>query len=225
MATHTNRRIKAGGPAGQPQAERPQAVTRDSIDIIPIPVLIIVFLIVEAAVIWLMAPPFFNEFTRWRSLRNQTKGNYVAAASNLKSLVADQPRNPTYLAELGNAQLVLGNYDESIKYFKLAQENRTNLGNSEDDAVRDYPDFNTSIGLGYFRKGDLENAEIHFKKGLEANKQDKTANFHMGEIEFKRGRLLKAVDFFKFVAPDPAYRDRVKDYYGKIEQQLFKGVE
>lgn len=196
-------------------------------DLIAVEILLAIFVIVEITIVWLMAPQFVREFTRWQSLRYQRNGNYQAAIQKLEKLVQspDGAKNPTYLAELGNAYLNIGNYDKSIEYYKRAQENRMNVPSDDDDKPREYADFNTLIGLGYLRKGDLDTAESYLKKGIEANSKDKAAHFYLGEIEFQRGNYLKAVDYFKFVASDPAFRDKVRDYYRRIEEALFKGVK
>lgn len=197
-------------------------------DLLPVEVLIAIFIIVEVLIIWLMAPQFTREFTRWKSLRYASKGNYRAAAEELQKLLESPngAKNPTFLGELGNCYYNLGDFDKSIDYYKQAQENRMNIVTElDDDSPHEYPDFNAMIGLGYFRKGELDKAEEYFKKALEANRLDKVAHMKLGEIEFKRGNYLKAIDYFKFVARDPAYEKAVREYYQRIEAELFKGVE
>jgi lipopolysaccharide biosynthesis regulator YciM len=199
-----------------------------TLELLPVEVLIAIFVVVELLIIWLMAPQFINEFTRWKSIRYAQKHDYKSAIYELEKL-RKTPRgekNPTYLAELGNAYYSIGDYDKGLEYYKLAQENKMNVvTESDDDSPHEYADFNTMIGLGYLRKGDLDNAELYFKKGLEANRLDKAAYFGLGQIEFKRGNHLKAVDYFKFVAKDPQYEKAVREYYQKIEAELFKGIE
>ncbi len=196
---------------------------------VPTEVLIAIFVIVEALIIWLMAPQFVREYTRWKSIRYASRGNYQAASVELQKLLKtpNGANNPTYLAELGNCYYNLGDFDKSLEYFKKAQDNRMNVEvtDADSDTVREYADFNTMIGLCYYRKGELEKAEDHFKKGLEANKLDKVAHMKLGEIEFQRGNLLKAVEYFKFVARDPHYEKAVREYYQKIEAELFKGID
>jgi tetratricopeptide (TPR) repeat protein len=197
-------------------------------ELVPIEILIAIFVVVEALIIWLMAPQFVREFTRWKSIRYATKGNYAAAAVELQKLLKTPggSTNPTFLGELGNCYYNLKDYDKSIEFYKKAQENRMNIiTDADDDSPREYPDFNTMIGLGYFRKGEYDKAEEYFQKGLEANHLDKVAHMKLGEIEFKRGNYLKAVEHFKFVARDPAYEKDVRAYYQQIEKQLFKEVE
>lgn len=214
--------------AASTAAKQDKSATRG--DLLPVEILIAIFVVVEVFIIWLMAPQFLNEYTRWKSLRYQRQGDYRAAAAVLHKLVASPQgaRNPTFLAELANAYLCLGEYDKAIEYFQRAQENRMVVAGDqgdEENGPREYPDFNSMIGLAYFRKGDLDNAEKYFKQGLEANRLDKLAHFHLGVIEFKRGNYLKAVEYFKFVASDPGYAKEVREYYRKIEAELFKGIE
>ncbi|MGB9693162.1 MAG: tetratricopeptide repeat protein [Candidatus Sumerlaeaceae bacterium] len=206
----------------------PQSVAAKELkDLLPLEVLIAIFIVVEALIIWLMAPQFTREFTRWKSQRYAMKGDYKAAAQELYKLLQTPKgeNNPTFLAELGNCYYNLGDYDKSIEFYQRAQENRMNVvADLDDDSPHEYPDFNAMIGLCYFRKGDLDKAEEYFKKALEANRLDKLAHMKLGEIEFKKGKYLKAIDYFKFVARDPAYEKAVREYYQKIEAELFKGV-
>lgn len=197
-------------------------------ELVPVEVLIAIFIVVEALVIWLMAPQFVREFTRWKSIRYAIKGNYQAAATELQKLLQTPQgeKNPTFLSELGNCYYNLKDYDKSIEYYTKAQENRTNVvADLEDDSPHEYPDFNTMIGLCYFQKGELNKAEEYFKKGLEANRLDKVAHMKLGEIEFRRGNYLKAVEHFKYVSRDPHYEKFVREYYQKIEMELFKHVD
>jgi tetratricopeptide (TPR) repeat protein len=208
-------------------ASRPAAAAPRTLHV-PVEVLIAIFVVVEALVIWLMAPEFARDYTRWKSIRYATHGDYKAAAAELQKLL-QTPKgatNPTYLAELGNCYYSMGDYDKALDYYLKAQENRMSVTTeADDDTPREYPDFNTMIGLCYFRKGQHDKAEEYFKKGLEANHQDKVAYMKLGEIEFKRGNHLKAVDYFKFVARDPQYEKDVREYYRKIENELFKGIQ
>jgi hypothetical protein len=74
-------------------------------------------------------------------------------------------------------------------------------------------------------KGDMEKAEEYFRKGLVFDKLDRQANFLMGEVEFKKGKLAAASEHFKMVANVPGYKDKVQEYLLKIEQGLFANVD
>lgn len=195
-------------------------------EIIPLPVLIGIFIIVEVVIIWLMSPSqFMGEWRAFNARRYQAQGDFPAAIPPLSKLVEDNPDAPTFLGELANAYLNTGEYDKAIMYYELAQANRENLPTDESGDAPELPDYNTAIGVAYFRKGDLESAEKHLKMGLAHDKLNKIANFTLGEIEFQRGNFQKATDYFKVVAQDPGFEKRVRDYYSKIEEQLFKQIE
>ena len=81
------------------------------------------------------------------------------------------------------------------------------------------------IGYCYYKSNDLANAEKHLKLALEHNKLDKISNFTMGEIAFERGDYKQATDYFKIVAQDPAYKEKVRKYYAQIEEKLFSSIK
>jgi len=213
----------AAGSAPKPQSDtlRDVAVPRKR-DIVPIWALILVFAVVEALVVWLMWPQFSKDWTAFQARRYEDSHRYEKAIPYLLKLVAKDPTSPTFLGELGNAYYVVKKYDEAIDYLKRAQENRTNIQvEDSNDTPPEPTDFSVTIGLAYMGKGDLANAEKYLKAALANHKQDKTANFAMGEVLFKQGKFREAGDYFKIVANDPGYRERVKQYYAEIEGKIF----
>ncbi|MCX7717656.1 MAG: tetratricopeptide repeat protein [Candidatus Sumerlaeaceae bacterium] len=193
-------------------------------DIIPIPVLLGIFAVVWILVVWLMWPAFQRDFTRYRSLKKQREGDYAGAIPLLKSLAAENAENPFYRLEIGRAYLKIGDPESAVKWFTEAQEKRNNIPASEDGKKPPPPDFNTDLGLAYFAKGDLVNAEKHLKLGMEHDRLDPRARFALGELEFKRGAYRKAVEHFKVVANNPEYRAKVLDYYTRLETEMFKDL-
>jgi tetratricopeptide (TPR) repeat protein len=193
-------------------------------DIVPWWVLVIIFVVLWIFILALMAPPFNREFTRFRSLRYEKTGDFQAAIGQLMKLYAVDKENPSVLSELGACNSRLQNHEEAVKWYKLAQENKDKNQTKDDEKPRPV-DFSSQIGLSYLALGDLDNAEKYFKEGLKFDKLDKQANFGMGEIAFKRGNMKEATEYLKMVARDPAYKDRVKETYSKIEAQLFSGVK
>lgn len=193
-------------------------------DVIPIPVLLSIFAAVWILVVWLMWPDFQRDFTRYRSLKKQREGDYAGAIPLLKRLAAGKPENPFYRMEIGRAYLKIGDPESAVKWFAEAQEKRNNIPAGEDGKKPPPPDFNTDIGLAYFAKGDLANAEKHLKLGMEHDRLDPRARFALGELEFKRGAYRKAVEHFKVVANKPEYRPKVLDYYTRLETELFKDL-
>jgi len=193
-------------------------------DVIPVPILIGIFVVVWVLVVWLMWPAFERDFTRYRSQKKQREGDYAGAIPLLKSLAAEDQKNPFYRMEIGRAYLKVGDADSAIKWFTEAQEKRGNIPASDDGKRPPLPDFNTDLGLAYMAKGDMANAEKHLKLGMEHDRLDPRARFALGELEFKRGEYRKAVEHFKVVANNPEYRPKVLDYYTRLETEMFKDL-
>lgn len=200
-------------------------------EIVPWWVLASVFAVVWLAIVYLMLPPFPRELTRFMSLYHQNKRQYEQAIPHLERLLKwdlqteSKQGLPTTYSELGNAWMSLGDYDKGIEYFSLAQENKHRIPVDDEGRPRAVVDFNTQIGYCHFRKGDLEKAEEFLKKGLEFDKLDRLANFTLGEIAFQRGDMTAASDRLKMVARAPGYAPRVEEYYQRIEEKLFAGLD
>lgn len=191
----------------------------------PLLLLVIVFVFVEALIIALMGGQFRFEWTAFMARRYVAQKHPAKAVPYYIKLVAHDPKSPTYLGELAQCYSSGGQYDKAIEFFSKAQENRNNIPEDDQGNKPEATDFNTAIGLAYYQKGDMTNAEKYLKQGLQVNKLDKIANFLMGELEFKRGQYRKAADYFKIVASDPDYKDKVREYYGKIENELFSKIQ
>lgn len=201
-------------------------------DIIPPWVLAVTFGVVWLGIIWLMFPPFPREFTRFMSLYHQTRGQYEQAVPYLERLLRDDLSSEkkkqglvTDYSELGNAWRALGDYDKAIDYFTQAQASIPYIPKDDEGRPMVVVDFNTDLGVSYMKKGDIEKAEEHFRKGLAFDKLDRQANFYMGEIEFQKEKLAAASEHFKMVAHVPNYKDKVQDYLLKIEKGLFAEVD
>ena len=206
--------------------------SRPTGDIIPAWVLAVTFGVVWLGIIWLMFPPFPREFTRFMSLYHQTRGQYAQAVPYLERMLRDDLSSDqkkqglvTTYSELGNSWRALGDNDKAIDYFTQAQASIPLIPTDDEGRPMVVVDFNTDLGISYMGKGDLEKAEVSFRKGLAFDKLDRQANFFMGEIEFKKGKLAAASEHFKMVAHVPNYKDKVQDYLLKIEKGLFADVD
>ncbi len=200
--------------------------TRGSRDIIPIPVLVGVFVAVLLLVVYLLAPGWTDEFKTYRARASQRKGDFGAAVTPLKALTAKYPDSITYLLELGLAYHHTGQYDLALEYLLKAQALAEQAKEVDDDGrPLSRADYQTSIGAAYFEAGDLANAEKYLLGALKRNRLDKYANMNLGKLEFGRKNYRKAMDYFKVVAQDPELRDIVREYYDKIEDEVFAEVK
>lgn len=192
---------------------------------VPIWLLVVLFVLVEGVVIWLMwGPQLSNDYAAFFARRNVSEGRYDKAIPWYQSLVKSNPTAPTFLAELGTCYYNTKQYDDAFKYYQLAQENRDNIQPDDQGNKPEVADFNSSMGMAMWKKHDLANAEKYLKLAIAHNKVDKIANYTMGELEFSRGNYPAATAYFKIVAQDPEYKDRVQKYYAEIEQKLFSKI-
>ncbi len=225
--------MKGDAPATpSPTSPPPLARTAPQRDLIPIPLLVGIFAVVLALMYGLLIDNWRTDWTRFQSIKAQQEGNWKEAIEQLEKLVeagkkAKDPvvyNSPTYLAELGYAHLNLEEYDKALKFYQLAQENRSNMAPDEAGNPRPPVNFQNMIGVTYYRMGKYDEAEKALQGALEFNKLDPLANFTMGEIAMKRGTYTQAADYFKTVATVPGYEEKVKKYYAEIEQKLFAGI-
>lgn len=184
-------------------------------------VLIGIFVVVEVLVLWLMAPQFVREWAHFRTRQLVAAGKYKEAIPRYKKIIEGDPKSATALRELGTCYMRTEQYEEALKSFAVAQENRANLPTDDQGNKPEIPDFSTEMGLAAWKLKDYDRAEQYLKQGLAHNKLDKTANYYMGELEYTRGNYHKAAEYFKMVAADPGYKDLVQKYYAQIEQKLF----
>ena len=230
MATRAPRKSRTDKPAAAPVEQAAHDPLREAAqlpatrEIIRWEVLAGVFIVVWLLVVGLMAPGFRNEFDFYMARRHQAHQQHAKVLPYLERLYKQMPDNPTVTGELGYAYLQLGQYDKAIEFCKIAQANVGNVKPDDQGRMPEVADFHGEIGVAYFRKNDLENAEKYFQLALEKDKQDKAANFHMGEILMKRGDYRLAADHFKVVATDPGFAESVRKYYAEIEAKLFANV-
>jgi tetratricopeptide (TPR) repeat protein len=206
-------------------------------DVIPIPLLAAIFFLVLVLLWYLMFPTWMPDWKRYQARRAQRDGNYAAAIAPLQYLInlkpqagntsplADPSKNPTFLGELAHAYFQTGDYENALKFYGQAQENRDNQAADEQGNRPAAPDFHAGIGQVYLAKGDLDEAEKAFQAALRVNKLDHVSNFGMGEIEMKRGNYIRAANYYKVVAREPGYEDKVQARYEELEKKLFASVD
>ncbi len=201
-------------------------------DLIPYWLLIGIFAVVMALTLFLLADNWVTDMTRFRSIKAQQRGDWVAAVNHLEKLVeagatagnTEVSLSPTYLSELGYSHMNLKQYDKALDYYQQAQANRANVQPDDQGNPRPPYDFNGLIGVVQYRMGDLEAAKKSLLAALQHNKLDPLANFTLGEVAMKQSNYTQAADYFKVVAGNPVYEEQVKGYYAEIEKKLFAGI-
>lgn len=196
-------------------------------DIIPVWAVITVFAAVWVLVFALMSPGWTDDFNSYLARARQNRRDHAGAIAPMSKLVAKYPKNITYQGELAQNYYETKQYDKALQHFLEAQRLSEEAGPQSDDDGKPLPspDYNTMIGLTYFRMGDLANAEAYLEKGLKRDRLDKFANLTMGELEFQRKNFKKAMSYFKVVAAEPGFKEAVKGYYEQIEKELFAKVD
>lgn len=201
-------------------------------DIIPVPLIIGIFVTVLIVTTWLLHSNWTVDMTRYRSGRAQQKGDYEAAVKHLNKLIeigeesgdALAAKSPTYFSELAYSYRQLEDYDNALKYYLVAQENRANMGTDDQGNPRPPADFKAQIGYVYFKMGNPEKAREALEDALDHDRLNALANYTLGEIAMQQNEFVRAADYFKVVANHPTYQEQVKKYYGEIEERLFAGI-
>ena len=94
---------------------------------------------------------------------------------------------PDYYQNLAALYLSMERYDDAISAFRSAADN----------LLFDRPALAwTGIGLANFQKQDYAASEHAYKKAIAINSRYYLAPFHLGELYYKQGRPVEALDMF-----------------------------
>lgn len=201
-------------------------------DIIPVWLIVAIFLVVMAVTGWLLGPNWFTDMARYRSIKAQQDRNYPEAIEQLKYLIeqGEKEKNPviskspTYFSEIAYSYSQMKDYENALKYYQLAQENRANMGADDQGAPRPPADFQNKLGYVQLQLGNVDAATTALQAALAHDKLDPLANFTLGQIAMQKGNYIAAADYFKVVANNPTYEAKVKKYYSEIEKKMFAGI-
>ena len=186
-----------------------------------------------------MAPLFrLFEEANWASNENRPD----EAIAKLKSIVAQDPRNPVFRGSLARALRKSGRLREAIALYKEAvaiapddSEAWYNLavalqesGQTKEGGVaireairRDprRPEAHNALGIAYSEEGDLKSAEAEFEKTIEIDPRDARAFTNLGNVYRATGRLDDAArEYERALTLAPNYVDALNGF-GVIEVQ------
>jgi tetratricopeptide (TPR) repeat protein len=82
-------------------------------------------------------------------------------------------------------------------FVSRAGERSTEEETGGDEALKQH----LNVGIAFYRSGMMEDAGREFEQALEIDPRQARANFMMGLIAFRRGRLLEALDHFGSMPP------------------------
>ncbi len=107
------------------------------------------------------------------------RGELEKALEQYQLVIGGNPVNVMALGSIGECLMALERYDEAIKVYKKALkifpvgEERLNIQNG--------------LGIGYFKKGDLEKAVAEFKAVLKVNPGHVNAVYNLGQVYYHEG--------------------------------------
>ena len=82
-------------------------------------------------------------------------------------------------------------------FVSRAGERSTEEETGGDEALQQH----LNVGIAFYRSGMMEDAARDFEQALEVDPKQARANFMMGLIAFRRGRLEEALDYFGSMPP------------------------
>ena len=117
--------------------------------------------------------------------------DWAAAESHVRAVLRIGPRNPVALTVAGDLALVLGRWDEAIRYFRAS-------------IVADplFPTTHALLGSAYYKSGELDKAEAEFRSTLEISPTYVSANLTLGNILLARGQNAEALRAMQRETPD-----------------------
>jgi transcriptional regulator with PAS, ATPase and Fis domain len=107
------------------------------------------------------------------------RGELERALEQYRSVVEANPRNVLAMGSLGDCLMALERFEEAIKIYRKALkslpegEEKLNLQND--------------LGIGYFKKGELEKAINEFKSVLKQNPDHVNAIYNLGQVYYHEG--------------------------------------
>ncbi len=120
---------------------------------------------------------------------------YAEAAVKFEEFIKKNPTVYQVNINIGNCYLEIGEYDKAIEAFTKVLENVKEEKESiegDEGAARAL----ASIGVTYFKQGNLEKASEYFKQAVNIFPEDEELAFNVGEIYFKQGETDKAIEYF-----------------------------
>ena len=136
----------------------------------------------------------------------QTSGDFRGAEETLRGILANTPRNPIALNNLGYFLTERDEkLDEALKLIEQAVE--------IDPAN---PSFLDSLGWAYFKLGKLPEAEKHLKAALQIDDSSSAIHEHLGDVYRKQGKPDAAKAAWQKALALASETDEVNRLKGKL---------
>ncbi len=138
-----------------------------------------------------------------RGIASSSQKKWDASEADFRKALELSPDEPSVLNYLGYSLIDLGQkQEEAFKMVQRAVELKPNDGYIVD-----------SLGWGYFKIGDYENAVVHLERAVELKASDPLIADHLGDAYWHVGRKLEAKFQWQHALdnePEPADAARIK---------------
>jgi len=129
------------------------------------------------------------------------------AISRLKDTLTLDPTRSDALVELGRALYAVGDTNESVRAYELALAQDSDLR-----AAR------AGLALTFYGVGEYDRAVEHLQAILQQNPKDVEAWLYLGDVEFRRGDELTALEHYEKAATlDPEAREVIQQARARLD--------
>jgi len=142
-----------------------------------------------------------------QAMAHAARKQHQLAISRLKDTLMLDPTRSDALVELGRALYAVGDTKESVRAYELALSQ-----DSSSRAAR------AGMALTFYGLGQYGQAVEHLQAILKQNPQDVEAWLYLGDVEFRRGDELTALEHYEKAATlDPQARDVIQQARARLD--------
>lgn len=132
---------------------------------------------------------------------------HALAISRLKDALTLDPTRSDALVELGRALYAVGDTNESVRAYELALAQDSDLR-----AAR------AGMALTFYGAGEYDRAVEHLQAILQQDPKDVEAWLYLGDVEFRRGDELTALEHYEKAATlDPEAREVIQQARARLD--------
>jgi tetratricopeptide (TPR) repeat protein len=151
------------------------------------------------------------------ALLYEKAGKKDEASSMLDLSIEMFPEDSTAYLNAANENLNMDKYEKVFEICKVAQEE-----------YPVYPLLYIVLGAAYENSGDMDNAEIAYRKAYEQDAEDYTTNFRIGAFYFNKGNIIKTAAENLPLTEGAKYQTekaRAQEVFAKAIPHLEKALE
>ena len=106
-----------------------------------------------------------------------------------RHIIALNPKAPNAHRHLGNSLYKQGRYEEALKAYRIAADQRPN-----------YAKVHSNLGMALNKLRRFEEGEIHLRRAIELDQSAKHRHSYLGDALYGQGRYAEAVDAYRIAA-------------------------